>query len=221
LPEGNPEERPEGDQHEEFRPPNGGLKAWLLVLAGFFVFVNTWYASCPISLVSLSLFLALAPSQPAHELFICRQLRIQIRGITSTYGAFQAYYKRDLLSSESSSAISWVGSIQAFLVVFIGVIVGPLFDRGYLRALVSSGCFLTVFGMMMTSLATSYWQVFLAQGICVGLGEGMSYVPVLAVIATHFTTKRPIAIGLASLGSVVGASFPVSFFSAINTPYGM
>jgi MFS family permease len=103
--------------------------------------------------------------------------------------------------------VSWVGSIQAFLVVFVGVIAGPLFDRGYLRALVFTGCFLTVFGMMMTSMARSYYQVFLAQGICVGVGEGLTYVPSLAVISTHFTTKRPIAIGIASVGSSIGKLF--------------
>ncbi len=50
----------------------------------------------------------------------------------------------------SSSAISWVGSVQTFLVVSTGVIGGPLFDRGYLRPMVFTGCFLIVFGMMMT-----------------------------------------------------------------------
>jgi predicted MFS family arabinose efflux permease len=54
--------------------------------------------------------------------------------------------------------------------------------------------------------------VFLAQGICVGAGEGITYIPALAVIASHFTTKRPIAIGIASLGSVAGGIiFPIMF----------
>ncbi|KIW91709.1 uncharacterized protein Z519_07677 [Cladophialophora bantiana CBS 173.52] len=133
-------------------------------------------------------------------------------GIVSTFGAFQAFYIRDLLSTESASAISWIGSVQAFLVVFTGVFGGPLFDRGYLRSLVFTGCFLTVFGMMMTSLAKSYYQVFLAQGICVGLGAGLSYVPTLALISTYFTTKRPIAIGIAAVGSSVGGViFPIMF----------
>lgn len=25
------------------QPPNGGLEAWLFVLAGFFIFINSWY----------------------------------------------------------------------------------------------------------------------------------------------------------------------------------
>lgn len=41
----------------------------------------------------------------------------------------------------------------------VGLATGPLVDVGYLRPLIIAGSFLTVFGMMMTSLATSYYQV--------------------------------------------------------------
>lgn len=55
-------------------------------------------------------------------------------------------------------------------------------------------------------------QVLLAQGFCVGMGGGISYIPALAVVSTSFTTKRPIAIGIGSIGSSVGAViFPVMF----------
>lgn len=73
--------------------------------------------------------------------------------------------------------------------------------------------FLIVFGMMMASLATSYYQVFLAQALCVGLGSGLVSVPALAVISTRYTTKRPIAIGLASAGLSTGV-FPSNYYMA-------
>ncbi|KAL3466970.1 major facilitator superfamily domain-containing protein [Aspergillus heterothallicus] len=133
-------------------------------------------------------------------------------GLISTYGAFQEFYQTELLRDESPSAISWVGSIQATLVVMVGIITGPLVDLGHLRPLILSGSFLVVFGMMMTSLATKYYQVILAQGFCVGIGGGIAYIPALVVISTYFTTKRPIAIGVASIGSSVGSVvFPIMF----------
>jgi hypothetical protein len=49
------------------------------------------------------------------------------RGIVNTYGVFQTYYESDLLRTESPSNISWIGSIQAFLLLLVGVITGPLF----------------------------------------------------------------------------------------------
>lgn len=37
-----PEQRPRQDSEQVFTPPNGGLEAWLLVLALFLIFANTW-----------------------------------------------------------------------------------------------------------------------------------------------------------------------------------
>ena len=129
------------------------------------------------------------------------------RGVTSSYGTFQTFYETSLLPTTSPSTIAWIGSIQSFLVVIVGVIAGPLFDRGYLQHLIFLGCILIVFGTMMLSLANSFYQIFLTQGVCVGLGAGLIFIPALALISSQFTTKRPLALGLASSGSAVGMSY--------------
>ncbi|GAB1211309.1 hypothetical protein ATERTT37_000422 [Aspergillus terreus] len=133
-------------------------------------------------------------------------------GLLTTYGAFQEFYQTELLPDQSPSNLSWVGSVQATLIVMVGIVTGPLVDSGYLRTLIVSGTFLVVFGIMMTSLATQYYQVLLAQGFCVGMGGGIAYIPALVVISSYFTTRRPIAIGCASIGSSVGSViFPIMF----------
>jgi MFS family permease len=127
------------------------------------------------------------------------------RGLTQTFGAFQEIYLTTLLPSTSSSAISWIGSVQCFLVIVLGVLTGPLFDAGYVRPLLLLGCTLIVLGMATLSLATAYWHVFLAQGLCVGLGSGLVYVPSLALVSTLFPpSTRPWAIGCANSGGSVG-----------------
>jgi MFS family permease len=150
------------------------------------------------------------------------------RGLLTTYGAFQEFYQTELLPDQSPSNLSWVGSVQATLIVMVGIVTGPLVDSGYLRTLIVSGTFLVVFGIMMTSLANQYYQVshstrrerhhvspkqvLLAQGFCVGMGGGIAYIPALVVISSYFTTRRPIAIGCASIGSSVGSViFPIMF----------
>jgi len=50
----------------------------------------------------------------------------------------------------------------------------------------------------MTSLATKYWQLFLAQGICTGLGNGLLFCPALSVLFTYFAKRRALAIGIAA-----------------------
>ena len=87
-----------------------------------------------------------------------------------------------------------------------GLFTGPLYDRGYLRPLVITGSFLTVFGLMMTSISRSYSQLFLAQGVCIGLGMGFTYVPMLAEVSKQFATRRPVALGICSTGAVFGGT---------------
>ena len=85
-----------------------------------------------------------------------------------------------------------------------GAIGGPLFDHGYLRALVLAGSILVVFGMLMTSLCTEYWQIVLAQGIVVGIGNGCLFIPCIAVLPTYFLARRSLAIGISATGSSIG-----------------
>lgn len=130
----------------------------------------------------------------------------------NSFGAYQAYYSTAFLSNKSSSAISWIGTIQAFLLEIVGVVVGPIFDRGYFHTLVYTGTFLVVLGMMMLSLCSAYWQVVLTQGICVGLGSGLVFVPSIAVVTAAFSKKRAIAVGVAaSASSLGGIIYPITF----------
>ena len=122
----------------------------------------------------------------------------------NTFGAYQAYYQADLLSHKSSSSISWIGTTEGFLLGTIGVVTGPIFDRGHLYSLLLLGSSLIVFGMMMLSLASEYWHVFLSQGVCVGVGSGLLYVPSLGVLSSAFSTKRAVVIGIATSASSLG-----------------
>ncbi|KAI2785543.1 MFS general substrate transporter [Daldinia loculata] len=138
-------------------------------------------------------------------------------GILNAFGVFQTYYESGALFHRSSSDISWIGSIQSFMVLVGGVFAGPIYDRGYLRHLLIVGSFGIVFGHMMLSLCKEYWQVVLAQGLCVGLGAGMLFVPCVSLIPTYFTTKLGLALGLSSAGSSVGGIiYPVVLYQLIG-----
>lgn len=66
------------------------------------------------------------------------------------------------------------------------------------------GNFLVVFGIMMLSLCDQYWQVFLTQGLCMGLGAGLLYIPSLAMVGVWFSRKRALAMGFVMSGIAVG-----------------
>lgn len=135
-----------------------------------------------------------------------------LRGVVNTFGVFQAFYQTSLLQSRKSSDISWIGTFGAFLLVSLSAVSGPIFDRGYVRSLVVAGTFFTVFGLMMTSLSTEYYQFFLAQGVCVGIGGGLLFLPSVAIVATYFSTKRGIATGITAAGGSIGSVlYPIIF----------
>ncbi|ERF73598.1 hypothetical protein EPUS_00851 [Endocarpon pusillum Z07020] len=133
-------------------------------------------------------------------------------GTVNAFGVFQTYYETNLLQDESPSNVSWIGSIQAFLLLIVGVITGPAYDAGYFRTLICLGTFLIPFGFMMTSLSTEYWQIMLAQAVCIGLGNGCLFVPSIAILPQYFSTRKALANGIAASGSSLGGViYPIVF----------
>ncbi|KAF4868516.1 Aspyridones efflux protein apdF [Colletotrichum siamense] len=123
-------------------------------------------------------------------------------GIVNSYGVFQPYYTTTL--SRPPSDIAWIGSFEVFLLFFIGAFTGRLTDAGYFRPLFIAGFILVVLGMVTTSFCTQYWQFFLAQGICMGLGNGFLFCPSLSTASTYFDKKKALALGFVSIGSSTG-----------------
>lgn len=123
-------------------------------------------------------------------------------GFINSFGVFQTYYVSELGFPPSN--VSWVGSIQIFLLFFVGTFSGRATDYGLFRITVIAGSFFHLLGLFMTSLSTKYWHLVLAQGLCVGLGNGLVFCPALAVLSTYFTKKRAFAIAIAASGSSTG-----------------
>ncbi|KAI3122409.1 hypothetical protein CBS147326_8866 [Penicillium roqueforti] len=123
-------------------------------------------------------------------------------GYINSFGVFQTYYSQTL--GHPPSDISWVGSIQIFLLFFIGTFSGRATDAGYFTFTLACGAILECFSIFMTSLCTKYWQLFLAQGVGQGIGCGLMFCPTLALVSTYFAKNRGIAIGLVASGSATG-----------------
>jgi MFS family permease len=123
-------------------------------------------------------------------------------GYIQTFGVFQTYYTATL--REPVSTISWIGSIQIFLLFILGPLAGRATDAGYFRPVFISGLVLQLLGVFMTSISSKYWQIFLAQGVCQGLGNGLQFVPTMSLLSTYFAKNRAFAIGIAATGATTG-----------------
>lgn len=136
-------------------------------------------------------------------------------GVANGFGIFQEYYSKTL--DQSQSAISWIGSVQMFFLFLVGVVSGRATDAGYFKITFTLGVFLQVFGIFMTSLCTQYWQIFLSQAVCLGLGNGCTFCPALAVLSTYFKRNRALAVGLAAAGAATGGLvYPALINQLIN-----
>lgn len=137
------------------------------------------------------------------HVFLCHMVFFNTWGITNSYGVFQQYYTRTL--GVGPSSIAWVGGLQMFLLLGGGVVAGRLSDAGYFRHCLFAGALFQVVGFVCVSFASRYWQVLLAQGVCVGLGHGLLFTPALSVTSSYFQNKnRALAVGVAAAGASTG-----------------
>lgn len=123
-------------------------------------------------------------------------------GIVNSFGLFQTYYTTAL--GRAPSDISWIGSVQIFLLFFVGALTGRLTDAGYFRHVFLLGVAFQLVGIFTASVASAYWQLLLAQGICLGLGNGCLFCPCMSTLSTYFRRRRSLAIGIAACGSATG-----------------
>lgn len=124
--------------------------------------------------------------------------------MVNTFGEFQTSYSDTILAHETQSNISWIGSLQAFLLLAGTLVTGPLIDLGYARVQLVVSSVVAVFGMMMTSICTEYWQFMLAQAVCMGFGFSGIFITAVTIPPSYFTTKRAFTLGIAAAGSSLG-----------------
>lgn len=131
-------------------------------------------------------------------------ITFNVLGLLNSYGQFQIIYETDILENESTSTIAWIGSTQFLVCYLVCIFTGPVLDAGHLHLLLGIGTVVTVFGLMMVSLCSTYYQFFLAQTIVTGIGFGLIFLPASFVVAQWFSTRTPLAIGISVSGSSIG-----------------
>ncbi|KAI0111251.1 MFS general substrate transporter [Nemania sp. FL0031] len=124
-------------------------------------------------------------------------------GFVNSFGVFQSYYTGAL--HESRSTISWIGSVQIFLLFAIGAFSGRALDAGRFRPVTFIGYVTHILGIFLTSISTQYWHVLLTQGLLVGIGNGLLFCPTISLVGTYFSFWKSFAMGVAAAGSATGS----------------
>ncbi|KPI42669.1 putative transporter MCH4 [Cyphellophora attinorum] len=104
----------------------------------------------------------------------------------------------------------WIPALESSCMFAGGLWVGHVYDSYGPRYLLIGGTFLHVFGLMMASISTKYYQLLLSQGLCSAIGASMLFYPALTCTITWFFKKRALAVGIVAAGSGLGGIiFPV------------
>jgi MFS family permease len=129
-------------------------------------------------------------------------------GFFTSFGVYQTYYEKTL--GIAPSTISWIGSIQVFLLFGIGTITGRATDAGLFRPVYIAGAVFQMIGIFTMAESTKLWHLLLSQAVCLGIANGLQFCPAMALVSTYFVKKRAFALGITALGSCTGGVvFPV------------
>ncbi len=122
-----------------------------------------------------------------------------------------SYYAFSLFVTPLQTDFGWGrGEIMLSRTIFLGIMgltspfVGRLVDRYEPRRVMSIGAFIGGIGFLLLTQTHNLWQ-FYAAYVVLGLGmNGITQVPISAVISNWFKKRRGTALGIASTGIGVG-----------------
>ncbi|KAA8652418.1 hypothetical protein EYZ11_012397 [Aspergillus tanneri] len=139
-------------------------------------------------------------------------------GYVTACGVFMFYYSEVMLPTYSTSQLGWITTIAIFLIFGVGIPIGALVDRYGTRPIIAPFAALGVISLGLLSLCRTYWQILLCQGVAFGLACSGTTLPAVICVTQWFSTKRGLAVGLASAGSSFGGLiFPIMVSRLIDT----
>lgn len=122
-----------------------------------------------------------------------------------SYGVFLAYYlEADVFPEASSLDFAFVGGLNFGAALLIATPVTQAVRRFGTHPPLIAGIVTQSAGYIAASFATRIWHLYLSQGLLVGIGMGLLFIPSVQCTSQWFDKKRSLANGINSAGSGVG-----------------
>ncbi|KAK1768799.1 riboflavin transporter MCH5 [Phialemonium atrogriseum] len=141
-------------------------------------------------------------------------------GLMNILATFQAYITTHQLAGHDDGTTGWIFSVYTFLCFFLGIYIGPIFDKYGPRWLIFAGTVSLAISLMLLSICSQYWQFLLVFGILCGFATSLLFTPSIAAVGHFFFERRGLATGIASTaGSLGGVVFPLmlpSLFESVG-----
>ncbi|KAI9291393.1 MFS general substrate transporter [Neoconidiobolus thromboides FSU 785] len=128
-----------------------------------------------------------------------------VLGVVYSSGVFVQYYADDLFKDKVPlSTLSFIGTLSTSLTTLLAVFTGRLADRISYRNSILIGSVIYALGLLLASFSSEVWHLFLTQGVMVGIGGAIAFVPAVSAPAQWFRKYIGLATGIAVAGSGIG-----------------
>lgn len=125
-----------------------------------------------------------------------------IFGVAYSFAAFFEPLAREFDAKRAD--VSWLFGLSSLLYFSLGVVGGALADRYGPRATGVAGIIFLSAGLALSSFATDLRSIYLAYGLCIGIGIALAYTPSMGAVQPWFVRHRGLASGIASSGIGAG-----------------
>ncbi|KFA71104.1 hypothetical protein S40288_04497 [Stachybotrys chartarum IBT 40288] len=126
-------------------------------------------------------------------------------GINASWAVIMAHYS---LHQSQLTASHFTYAIIGGLSISQALLIAPAISWSQkligTRSTLILGALLIFVSLLTSSFVTHVWQLVLSQGICFGWGMGLIYVTSTAILPSWFTTRRSLAVGIATSGAGIG-----------------
>ncbi|KAK8017414.1 hypothetical protein PG993_013740 [Apiospora rasikravindrae] len=123
-------------------------------------------------------------------------------GIAVSYSVYLSHYLSHGLFPEARPLdYAFIGGFNFAFALLAAPPAAFLARRHGVRAPMLLGVALLPAGFVAASFAHRVWHLYLSQGLCVGLGIGLVYIPATAVVPQWFERRRSLANGICAAGS--------------------
>ncbi|KIX03265.1 uncharacterized protein Z518_06817 [Rhinocladiella mackenziei CBS 650.93] len=126
-------------------------------------------------------------------------------GLNSAWGIFLAYYlSHSTFEDASHLEYALIGGLSISQSLLSAPFVATSTRHFGTRGTLLIGTVLVFAALFGASYAAETWHLFLSQGVCFGWAMGFLYIPATAVLPQWFSSRRSLAMGVASSGAGLG-----------------
>ncbi|KAF5209120.1 hypothetical protein E0198_004395 [Clavispora lusitaniae] len=139
------------------------------------------------------------------QAFLVMLMMFSTWGVNAAFGVFLNYY---LNSNAFPSATMYDYALMGGVIVFLAQFLAPLTVLAVKTVGQTPvnllGITIQTLAYMLASVSTKFWEVFVCQGVMVGLSFAMIFIPGTLILPTWFRKQKSTAMGIAVAGGGLG-----------------